>query len=155
MKFSKNVLQGALKQGKARACEKYASALLSDAPVAIVDGGADYSILGKGFMIMSKIDDHDRSFALNTPFSCTSEEVERRIGISTYVDPAGRAKALIQIYQGCIAKNPGLESLLASDQLEWNGIKVLDRPNGRPAMSSKRFVDNPPSMERKNEIFSP
>ena len=44
MIFSKNVLQGDLNQDKARACKRYASALPRDAPVAIVDGGADYSI---------------------------------------------------------------------------------------------------------------
>ena len=117
-----------MNQDKARACKRYASALPRDAPVAIVDGGADYSILGKGFMITSKIDDHDGSFTLNTPFSSTREEVERGTGILPYIDHVGRARALIQEYQGCIAKNPGLESLLASDQLEWNGIQVLDRP---------------------------
>ena len=79
-------------------------------------------------MITSEIDYHDGSFTLNTPFSSTREEVERGTGISTYIDHAGRERVLIQIHQGCIAKNPGLESLLASDQLEWNGVKVLDRP---------------------------
>ena len=143
MKFSKITLQGALNQDKARACERYASALPRDAPVAIVDGGADYSILGKGFMITSKIDDHDGSFTLNTPFSGTREEVERGSGIATYVDYDGKARALVQVHQGCIAKNPGLESLLASDQLEWNGIKVLDRPiafGGQQCLQSKSWT---------------
>ena len=94
--------------------------------MAIVDGGTDYSVLGKGFMVKSKIDDHDGSFTLNT--HCTREEVERGTGISTYLDYTSRAKALVQVLQGCIAKKSGLESLLARDQIEWNGIKVLDRP---------------------------
>ena len=104
-----------MNQDKARACKKYASALHRDAPVAIVDRGAYYSILGKGVMITSKMDDHDDSFTLNTPFSSTREEVQRRTDISTYIEHTGKARALIQVHQGCIAKHPGLESLLAGD----------------------------------------
>ena len=128
MKFSKKALQRALSQDKARAYKKYALALHKDAPVAIVDGRAYYSILGKGLMITSKINDHDCSFTLNTPFSSTREEVKLGTSISTYLDHTGRAKALIQVHQECITKKLGLESLLASDQLKWNGIKVLERP---------------------------
>ena len=105
MKFSKKTLQGALNQGKARACKKYASALPRDAPIAIVDGGPDYSILGRGFMIASKVNDHDGSFVL---FSSTKEEVERGTGISTYLDRTSRAKSLIQVHQERIAKTQDL-----------------------------------------------
>ena len=82
MKFSKKTVQGALNQDKAKACKTYASALPRNTPVAIVDGGADHSILGKGFMITSKTDGHNGSFTLNTPFSSTREEVEKGSGLT-------------------------------------------------------------------------
>ena len=47
------------------------------------------------------------------------------------------------MHQGCIAKSPGLESLLASDQLKWNGIKVLDRSiafGGQQCLQSKSWT---------------
>ena len=44
MKFSKKALQGALSQDNTRAYKKYALVLHKDAPVAIVDGRAYYSI---------------------------------------------------------------------------------------------------------------
>ena len=97
-------MRGVLKKGKAKVCKKYASIPPRGSPVAIVDGGADYSILGKGFMIMSKIDNHDDLFTLNTLFSSTREEAELWTAISTYLHYNGKSKALIQVHQGCIAK---------------------------------------------------
>ena len=79
-------------------------------------------------MITSFYDGHGATTTLNSLFSSTGKLLRRGTGLTTYLDHEGYAMAIIQIHQGYVGDQASNETLLASDQLEWHGTKVMDRP---------------------------
>ena len=136
---------GVLDKAKAKACKMYARDLPNDAPVGIVDGGADFTVLYRGFKITSLYDGHGATTALNSLFSSIGRLLLRGTGLTTYLNHEGKAMALLQIYQGCVGDQAENETLVASDQLEWHGVKVMDRPiifGGQQCLTNRTWTIN-------------
>ena len=99
-KTDKTTPRGVFNKAKAKACNMYATDLPNGAPVAIVDGGADFTVLSRGFMITSLCDGHRVITTLNSPFSSTGKLLRRGNGLTTYLNHEGKALSILQIHQG-------------------------------------------------------
>ena len=104
---------GVLNKAKAKVCKMYAR--------------DDFPVLCRGFMITSLYDAHGATTTLNSPFSSTGKLLRRGTGLTTYLNHEGKTMVILQIHQGCVGDQAENETLLASDQLEWHGVKVMDR----------------------------
>ena len=102
--------------------------LSNDEPIAIVDGGAEITIIGRGFIKTSLYDGHGATNTLISRFSSTWKLLRMSTGLTTYLNHEGEAMAILQIQQGCVGDQAENETFLASDQLKWHGVKVIDRP---------------------------
>jgi hypothetical protein len=135
MKWMKQVIQelGVLPRRYVENINK----MLVGEPVGVMDDGADQSVLGTAFKILSRSGQDKANPGLIPAFSDQLVGMEIGNGVSTVLGYNGEAIGLIQVNQGYIAPD-SRESLLATEQIKWNGINVDTSWDGQGGLISMK-----------------